>query len=126
MDYDIDIDNKKKVVLSTCRGMLDLASAKSMTRDVRKRAYELGYRLLYDVSNVSLSVGIIDAYSFPRDMENIYEDLRHRKSKAAIVYKFDKDFWEFFETTARNAGVNVMLFCEKEKALEWLSEEKPS
>ena len=120
MDYDVNIDNKNKVVLCTCRGMLDLSSAKSMTRDVRKRAYELGYGLLYDVANLSLGVGITDAYCFPRDMENIYEEFIHRRGRAAIVYKSDKDFWKFFKTTARNAGVNVVLFCEIEEALEWL------
>lgn len=94
-----------------------MASAKSMTRDVRKRAYELGYGLVYDVTNVSLEVGITDAYSFPRD-EDIYEDLKHRRGKAAVVYKNDKDFWKFFETTARNAGVDVLGFSETEKALK--------
>lgn len=124
MNYTVDIDNKNKVVLCTCRGMLDLASAKSMTRDVRKRAYELGYGLVYDVTNVSLEVGITDAYSFPRD-EDIYEDLKHRRGKAAVVYKNDKDFWEFFETTARNAGVDVLVFSEIEEALKWLSGKQP-
>ncbi len=70
MDHEIDIDNKNKVVLCTCKGRLELASAKSMTRDVRKKAFELGYALLYDVKNVTLVVDIADAYSFPRDFAN--------------------------------------------------------
>ena len=56
----------------------------------------------------------------------IYEDPMHRLGKAAIVYKSDKNFWEFFETTARNAGVDVMLFSERKEAIEWLSNEKAS
>lgn len=126
MDYDVDIDNENKAVLCTCRGTLDLASAKSMIRDVRKRAFELDYGLLYDVTNVSLGVKILDAYTFPRDMENIYEDFRHRRGKAAVVYKNDRDFWEFFETTARNTGVDVMVFRETEEALKWLHGESPA
>ena len=125
MDYRVDIDNENEIVLCTCSGMLDLASAKLMTRDVRKRAFELDYRLLYDVINVSLGIGITDAYSFPRDMENIYEDFKHRQGKVAIVYKEDAEFWEFFETTARNVGVNILRFREIEEAINWLTGEQP-
>lgn len=124
MEYDVEIDSGNQVVLCVCKGTLDLASAKSMTKDVRKRASDSDYGLLYDVTNVSLGVGIFDAYFFPRDMENIYEDSTHRYGKAAIIYKADKEFWEFFETTSRNAGLDVKLFRQREDAIEWLSAEK--
>ena len=123
MEYDVEINKKNKVVLCVCKGALDLASAKAMTRDVRKQSFELGYGLLYDVTSVSLGVGIVDAYSYPRDIKGLYEDHTHRSGKAAIIYKADKEFWEFFETTARNAGVNVRLFRKREEAIEWLSSE---
>jgi hypothetical protein len=126
MEYDVEIDDRNQVVLCVCNGRLDLASAKTMTRDVRKQSFELGYRLLYDVTNVSLGVGITDAYYFPRDIATIYENPAHRYGKATIIYKDDKEFWEFFETTARNTGVNVKLFCKKEEAIEWLSDKKSS
>ena len=123
MEYDIHVQDENKVVMSVCKGRLDLESAKAMTRDVRKRAFELGYDVLYDMTDVSLGVGISDAYYFSRDSD-IYEDFAHRRGKAAVVYKSDKDFWEFLELTTRNVGVNVRIFGEMEKALEWLSEEQ--
>jgi|GEM_PF-1532357 len=126
MDYRVDIDNENEIVLCTCTGVLDLASAKSMTRDVRKRAFGLGYQLLHDVTNVSVGIKIADAYSFPLDMENIYEDFKHRQGKVALVYKEDAEFWKFFETTARNAGVSILVFCEMEAAMNWLIGEQPS
>ncbi len=126
MDYAVYVQDEKKIVLCVCEGILDLASAKSMTRDVRKKAFDLGYGLLYDVTKISLGVGIPDAYFFPRDIANIYEDPMHRIGKVAIAYESDKDFWEFFETTAQNTGVDVVVFCEIEKALKWLSGEQPS
>jgi hypothetical protein len=93
MEYDVEIDSKNKIVLCVCKGTLDLASAKAMTRDVRKQSFELGYGLLYDVINISLGVGIVDAYSFPRDIATLYEDSKHRSGKAAIIYKADQEFW---------------------------------
>ena len=94
-----------------------------MTRDVRKQCFELGYGLLYDVTNTSLGVGYGDAYFFPRD-KALYADPKHRWAKAAVLYKADKEFWEFFETSARNVGVNVKLFRKREEAIEWLSDGK--
>ena len=128
MNYDISIDHKNKIVLCASEGELTMKSAALMTRDARKQAFELGYNTFHDVTNVSLSVGILDAYSFPRAMENIYEDSRHRSGRAAIIYAPDKDrvFWEFFESTARNAGVDVMVFCNKEEAVQWLSMTRPA
>ena len=126
MEYYVDIDDRNQVVLCVCKGTLDLASAKAMTRDVRKQSFELGYGLLYDITNVSLSVGITDAYFYPRDTANLYEDFIHRKNKAAIIYKADNEFLEFFETTAQNTGVNIKLFRNREEAIEWLSSEKAS
>lgn len=126
MEYDVDIDSGNQVVLCTCKGKLGLASAQAMTRDVRKQAFELGYGLLYDVTNTSLGARIADAYSFPRDITTIYEDPIHRFGKAAIVYKSNKEFWHFFEITAQNAGVRVRLFRTREEAIEWLSGKKAS
>jgi len=124
MEYVVDIDGRNQVVLCTCNGTLDLASAKVMTRDVRKQSFELGYELLYDVTNVTLGVGIADAYFYPRDITALYENIKHRVNKAAIIYNTGKEFWKFFETTARNAGVNVKLFLKREEAIGWLSGEK--
>ena len=73
-----------------------------------------------------MDIGIFDAYSFSREKDSLYEDISHSFGKAAIVHRADKEFWEFFETTARNAGVFVKVFCSKEEAIEWLSDEKAS
>jgi hypothetical protein len=90
--YDILIDHKNKIVLCAAEGKLNIELAASMTKDARKQAFELGCKTLYyDVMNASLSVGILDAYHFPRDIENIYEDRKRRSSKAAILYGPDKD-----------------------------------
>ena len=121
MEYLVNIDNKNQVVICTCSGVLDVPTTAAMTREARKTAYDRGYCVLYDVRNVSLGVGIVDAYNFARDFENIYEDIKHRSAKAAIVYRTDKDFWKFLEITAQNAGVTVLRFLEIEEALEWLS-----
>ena len=124
MEYDISIDHKNKIVLCAPKGEFNMELSISMTKDVRKQAFELGYKTLYDVTNASVSGGIPDAYYFPRDIETVYEDPTHRLGKAAILNSPDNDrvFWEFFENTACNAGANVKLFYSKEEAVAWLLE----
>jgi len=123
MDYDISIDHKNRIVLCASEGKLNVELATSMARDARKQAFELGYKTLYDVTNASLNIGILGAYHLPRDIKNLYENPKHRSGKAAILYGPDRDkgFWDFFEATARNAGVDVMVFCSEEEAVKWLS-----
>ena len=123
MKYDISIEHENKVILCAAEGELTVASAALMVKDVRKQAFELGYNTIYDVTNIFLEVGIIDAYSFPRDIENIYEDPKHRSGKVAILYDPARDrvFWKFLEDTSRNAGANVKVVCSKEEAVNWLS-----
>lgn len=126
MEYDVHLQEENKIVLCICKGELDLSSkntARSMIREVRKKAFECGYNTLYDVIKTSLSVTLADAFFFSRDGENFYEDNAHRSAKAAIVYETDKDYWEFSETTSQNAGINIRVFCDKKDALGWLSKE---
>jgi len=124
MEYDISIDNKNKIALCAAKGELTIELATSMSRDVRKQAFELGYKTLYDITNASLNIGLLDAYLFPRDIDKTYEDPRHRSGKAAILCMPEKDraFWKFFEDTTRNSGVDVRLFYSKEEAMKWLSD----
>jgi hypothetical protein len=104
MDYKITIDTQNKLVVATCEGELNVASAKPLTRALRSKAFDLGYNCIYDGS-----------------IDDLYENPLHKRGKAAIVYESDKEFWEFLETTALNSGVLVKVFIEKEAAIEWLS-----
>lgn len=127
MDYDASIDHESRIIVTTCKGTLDIPSAAAMTKDVRKQAYELGYGLLYDMTDVSVAATFAQAYAFPRDVQNAYEDPKHRFGKAAILYKSGKgeDFWKFYENTARNTGGVVRIFLNKVDAIEWLTERTP-
>ena len=124
MDHDVYIQDENKLILCVIKERFASQSAKEFARDIRKKAYELGYNILYDVTNITVRVTIVDAYSFAQDIEKIYDDPVHRHSKAAFLYKSDAEFWKFYETTARNTGANVMMFRKKEKALQWLSSEE--
>lgn len=121
MDYKITIDTQNKLVVATCEGELNVASAKPLTRALRSKAFDLGYNCIYDVRRAFLNASILDAYQLPRSIDDLYENPLHKRGKAAIVYESDKEFWEFLETTALNSGVLVKVFIEKEAAIEWLS-----
>jgi len=125
MDYEVAIDHENKIVCAICRGTLDMTDAMSVVKDVRSRAFELSYAVLYDVTEASPKISFAQAYTFPRDIKNLYTDPKHRYGKAAIVCTPGKDetFWKFLETTARNAGVLVKVFQDKSEATEWLDDD---
>ena len=120
MDYKLSIDNINKVVIATCEGQINIVSVRPMIRELRQKAYELNYGVMYDVSSATLKAKLFDAYQLPRESEDLYESPAHRRGKVAIVYKAEKDFWEFLETTALNSGLLVKVFSERGEAFEWL------
>lgn len=120
MDHEIILIHEHKVLLCIIKENINVSMATAISRQVRKQAYELDYGILYDVTNVNVGASIADAYSFARDIKNIYQEQIHRLGKAAFLYKSDKGFWEFYETTASNAGAKIKSFTDKDKALEWL------
>lgn len=125
MSFDTIIDHENRIVCGRWQGPLDVSAGASMTREVRKRAFELEYGALYDVTEANPQISLAQAYSFSRDIKSLYEDPKHRMGKAAIVHAPGKDekFWRFFETTARNAGIIVKLFQDKTEAMAWLSDD---
>ncbi len=48
-NYHIDVDEKMRLVTCVWNGDLNVESAKSITKEIRKMAYELGYRALYEL-----------------------------------------------------------------------------
>jgi len=125
MDYEVSIDHDNKIVCALCKGTIDVTDAMSVTKDVRARAFELGYSVLYDATETFPQISFAQAYTYPRDIKNLYADPKHRYGKAAIVCAPGKDetFWKFLETTARNAGIIVRVFLDKSEAAQWLADD---
>ncbi len=78
-------------------------------------------RQLYDVRGVKNISSVHHNYDFAyKDMVNLELDFNNR---AAILIDPADRSHDFVEVVSRNAGYNVRVFVDEQKAIEWLEEE---
>lgn len=76
--------------------------------------------VLIDVSNLSADTTIADDFY---DASKLARKLRGRVHRLAILEtKRRKKFVDFFETVAKNRGLNISAFFDEAKAVAWLKE----
>jgi len=77
-------------------------------------------RQLYDVRQVRNINSVFHNYDFAyKDMVNL--ELEHDNRAAILVDSTDRSH-DFVEIVSRNAGFNVRVFVEEERAIAWLEE----
>jgi hypothetical protein len=124
LEYKITLDHEKNLVRMTCWGILKIEEAPKSAREARILADKHGYRLLFDYRGVDLHAKTGQIYQYPREVDHLLDNKLRRIKTALLVSNGPqlKDF-RFFETTARNTGVNVRIFPDNELgALAWLAE----
>ena len=81
-------------------------------------------RQLYDVRRVRNINSVFHNYDFAyKDMVNL--ELEHDNRAAILVDPADRSH-DFVEIVSRNAGYNVRVFTEKERATAWLEDASPA
>lgn len=89
------------------------------------KAHEVGKekgikKYLVDVTNARNTETVLNNYKFA------YEEIRHTPEMdvtaiVAMLVAPDDHSHDFFETAARNSGLNITLFRNKQKAIEYLN-----
>lgn len=102
-------------------GTLDLEAAIEISSKSREKAYELGYLLLKDLSEVELDAGIIQVMDFFDPQKNQKLKIKHKEVIGALYVEGNKlNYWKFWETVASNNGLTSKIFVQKEAAFDWL------
>ena len=88
------------------------------------KAHKLGTEMgikkfLVDVTGARNTETVLNNYKFA------YEDIRHTPEMdvtaiVAMLVAPDDHSHDFFETAAKNSGLNITLFRDKQKAIEFL------
>ena len=74
-------------------------------------------RLLVDATTEAPRRDILDDYQFTSEHASQFpRGTRH----AVLVQAGERDYMEFVENVARNRGVEMRLFIDRDQALEWL------
>lgn len=120
LEHQIELDETTGIVICTARGTLNVKSAQ-MISVANVTAYELGYSVIYDLSQTRLSATIVEAYQFPRNRAALFGEPNRIPKSIAIVYPDSQrlEFWSFYETTSRNSGLNLKVFDSLSRARNW-------
>lgn len=121
MHSNVEIRHDLKTIIAKFSGEFTVKEEQPIGLEVRKMAYDFGYNVMFDFREVVVKVSILETYEFPRSAYPI--DLFRIKS-VHLANKNDEEFWSFAETTFKNAGVNVKVFYDKSKAMDWLKDEE--
>ena len=121
-EYKIDLDQDRKVVIVTVQGKISNKSGKEVITNARSSAEEYGYNILYDLRETELSISVADLFHLARNPEVLGNPKMKYVTRVAILSVPDdqNSNYNFYETTAHNAGLRVKVFMDEEEAYEWL------
>lgn len=118
---EIRIDDDLHIVRVTCQGKINWSNAPDISRKPRELAAEKGYAVLFDLRDAAIDAGTMEIFRYAREIQaKKFENLRYIRSALLIASGSSEADWSFYETAAKNAGINVRLFVDnEEEALEW-------
>lgn len=123
MHYTVEIHHDQRILCVRVSGTIAWANALGLSREMRETARKYEYGILCDVREAALHAGIDELYRYPRETEFL-KDPALKSIRVALLTSHGKDehSWEFYEETAKGAGVRVRVFLEDEQAaLAWAS-----
>ncbi|MDP4239445.1 MAG: STAS/SEC14 domain-containing protein [Bacteroidota bacterium] len=120
MEYTYEIVNDDRIIKVKASGEITPKEAAIMGKNIRIKAKELSYKILFDLRQAENKVSISEAYFWFADhYDKIDIKLRYIPT-AHVTHEEDKSFFKFFETTCFNKCIKVRMFMEQEEALNWL------
>lgn len=122
MNYEIKLSDSGKYVIVSVNSDMTRELAEQVGLEATHLARKKNINLfLYDLRNSTNRESVNSNYIFAKqDINRIQPD---NSNKIAMLTSPNDKSHNFVETVLRNAGHNVLLFRDKEKALEWLLEE---
>lgn len=64
MKIDFHIDSERKLICCTIEGELDIEESIRLSKSLRKKAAELGFKVLYDARKLQEPKSIMSVYNF--------------------------------------------------------------
>lgn len=119
MPVDIKVIRTRDFIKSTSKGVLDLASSKQALVDIISEIKQPGeYEVLVDTREAESGLSVADIFELGITLANQFP---LRRSKIGLLTPMSEaDNAIFFETVARNRGVNIRAFTDFEQAITWL------
>jgi len=122
MSYEITPSEDHQIIVIKVTGEINRKTAMRQNREAHALGKELGInRYLVDLKEARNTDPIVDQYNFA------YEDMAKaegidRSAVVAVLVSEDDRTHDFIVTVTRNAGLNVSLFTDREKAMAFLTD----
>lgn len=129
MKNEIYFDYDRKIICCSLEGELDIDKSIVLSKDLRKKASELGFNVFYDARKLYINYKTLPD-DFTTKLSTLIEKLstlleipNQRIVRVAFFYEMGKyeEYWRFYEAVAFNRGLTVKIFTNKEEAIKWLS-----
>lgn len=120
MSYEITVDESQKFIIITTHGELTNQIAMEQNLEAHKLGSQLGInRYLVDSTDAKYNGTTLGHYQFA------YEEMKDEPgidatARVAALVNPDDHSHDFFETVARNNGMDFTLFRNREKAIRHL------
>jgi hypothetical protein len=121
MTHQIYLSEDSQYIILEVEGEITRENAMVFNLEAHKLGKELALnKYLVDLTNARNVESTLNNYQFT------YGDMKQEPginltAIAALVVAEDDHSHDFFETLAKNSGLNVTLFRDKEKAIEYLN-----
>lgn len=125
MDYVIEHDKDRQLIIVTATGKWELEKDNEMIRQILKAVEESGcQKVLVDMRDLHFDLPMIHLYERAQGLRQQRMQANTTSRKVALVYaaktrKIDADL-TFFETAARNRNLPYRVFKDLEEAKKWL------
>jgi hypothetical protein len=122
MNYTQIIYPDIKILLVRAFGELHTKEVALMDKNIRLKAKELNYKIIYDFRDTANHMSIADAYNwFADDDNNVLFKLRNIPV-VKITNEHDESFFNFFELTSNNKGGRIKTCKDEISAFKWLGQ----
>lgn len=121
MKYILEYIDSKGILFVKIYETMETKDIYKLGREVREKAYEKGYKLVFDFTDCSNSILAAEAcYWFPYYYE--VDEQNFKKIATALIKKpKDADYYKETEFRFRKNNLQVKIFSEKQPAIEWLA-----
>jgi len=126
MDYTITPSADGRFITIKVKGDINRQSAMQMNLEAHKLGRQMQIRrYLVDVTESRNTDDALDTYEFSYADMRMMEGIDKGARVATLVSPGDHSH-DFVETTAVNAGLNIRIFTDPDKAKEYLLEDRTS
>gem|GEM_PF-3161660 len=119
LEYEIDVDKKLGILISTSTGKWNIEDSDRVTQELINASIEHDIRkVLIDHSKVKINISRYLALKRPSELKSQFEDIFPRV--AFVSPKRNHQIYQFFTLIAQNKGILFQSFKKKKDAIEWL------